>query len=109
MSEKPPSTKRLSLVDLLAIIAGERLKLVSRKEHDRTPPFRALAEAGLPAMVLDGEIAVPDDPGGTRIDALSEAISSYRQEKLAYYLLRPAAARCHAAARSRAASCSYAT
>src|SRR3954468_8235982 len=74
---------------LVAIVAGERLKLVSRNGYDRTPlfrePFRALAEAGLPAMVLDGEIAVPDNRGVTHIDALSDAISSRRQEQLAYF------------------------
>src|SRR5437763_8321 len=74
---------------LVAIVAGERLQLVSRNGYDRTAlfrePFRSLAEAGLPAMVLDGEIAVPDERGVTHIDALSEAISSRRQEQLAYF------------------------
>src|SRR4051812_28207606 len=69
---------------LVAIAAGERLQLVSRTHYARTAlfrePFRALAEAGLPAMVLDGEIAVPDNRGVTHIDALSEAISSRRSE-----------------------------
>jgi bifunctional non-homologous end joining protein LigD len=35
-------------------------------------------------MVLDGEIAVPDERG-THIDALSEAISERRPECLAYF------------------------
>jgi ATP-dependent DNA ligase len=37
-------------------------------------PFGALAAARLPAMVLDGEIAVPDARGVTHIDALTEAL-----------------------------------
>jgi bifunctional non-homologous end joining protein LigD len=49
---------------LVAVVAGERVKLLSRNGYDRTgifrEPFRGVAAAGLPAMVLDGEIAVPD-------------------------------------------------
>ena len=74
---------------LVAIIAGERVKLVSRNGYDRTAqfrePFRALAAAGLPDMVLDGEIAVPDERGVTHLDALSEAISARQPERLAYF------------------------
>ena len=36
-------------------------------------------------MVLDGEIAVPDDRGVTHLDALSEAISDRRPDRLAYF------------------------
>jgi bifunctional non-homologous end joining protein LigD len=36
-------------------------------------------------MVLDGEIAVPDDRGVTHLDALSEAIADRRPERLAYF------------------------
>jgi bifunctional non-homologous end joining protein LigD len=36
-------------------------------------------------MVLDGEIALPDDRGVTHIDALSEAISARRPEQFAYF------------------------
>jgi bifunctional non-homologous end joining protein LigD len=36
-------------------------------------------------MVLDGEIAVPDDRGVTHLDALSEAIAERRPERLAYF------------------------
>ena len=47
---------------LLAIIAGGELRLISRNGYDRTElfrlPFDKLCAAGLPAMVLDGEIAV---------------------------------------------------
>ena len=51
---------------LLAVVAGPgSLQLISRNGYDRTPlfrePFRTLAATGLPALVLDGEIAVPDD------------------------------------------------
>jgi bifunctional non-homologous end joining protein LigD len=74
---------------LLASVAGERLQLISRNGYDRTAlfrePFRALAEAGLPAIVLDGEIAVPDGRRVTHIDALSQAISRPRQDQLAYF------------------------
>ena len=72
---------------LLAIVGPDRLQLVSRNGYDRTAlfrePFRALT--GLPPMVLDGEIAVPDDRGVTHIDGLSEAISSRRPDRLAYF------------------------
>lgn len=75
---------------LVAIIPprGE-LRLLSRNGYDRTPlfrePFRPLADAGLPPMVLDGEIAVPDERGVTHLDWLSEAISERRPERLAYF------------------------
>jgi bifunctional non-homologous end joining protein LigD len=72
---------------LLAIVGPDRLQLVSRNGYDRTAlfrePFRTLA--GLPPMVLDGEIAAPDDRGVTHIDGLSEAISGRRPDRLAYY------------------------
>src|SRR5947209_16854758 len=74
---------------LLAIVAGDTLKLLSRNGRDRTAlfrePFRPFAAAGLPPMVLDGEIAVPDDRGVTHIDALSEAISAGRSDQFAYF------------------------
>jgi len=75
---------------LLAVVAGSRsLQLISRNGYDRTPlfrePFRTLTEAGLPAMVLDGEIAVPDERGVTHLDALNEAISARQPERLAYF------------------------
>ena len=47
---------------LLAIVSGSGIRLLSRNGHDRTElfrlPFDKLPPAGLPAMVLDGEIAV---------------------------------------------------
>lgn len=74
---------------LLAIIAGGEIKLLSRNGHDRAAlfrePFRILADAGLPAMVLDGEIAVPDERGVTHIDALTETMRQRRPERLAYF------------------------
>ena len=36
-------------------------------------------------MVLDGEIAVPDERGVTHIEALSEALRQRRPERLAYF------------------------
>jgi bifunctional non-homologous end joining protein LigD len=74
---------------LVAIVDGESLKLLSRNGYDRAAlfrePFRPLAGAGLPPIVLDGEIAVPDDRGVAHIDALSEAISFRRPERFAYF------------------------
>jgi hypothetical protein len=55
-------------------------------------PFRSLIEAKLPPMVLDSEIAVPDDRGITDLDALSDAITNGRPEQLAYFA-RPVASR----------------
>jgi len=60
---------------MLAIVAGDTLKLLRRNGRDRTAlvrePFRPLAGADLLPMVLDGEIAVPDERGVTHIDALN--------------------------------------
>ena len=74
---------------LVAIGAGVELRLISRNGHDRThlfrEPFRPFAVAGLPPMVLDGEIAVPDERGVTHIDGLSEALRQRRPERLAYF------------------------
>ena len=70
-----------------AIVTPDTLKLISRNGYDRTvlfgEPFRPLA--GLPAMVLDGEIAVSDDGSVTHIDALSEALAEGHAERLAYF------------------------
>ena len=77
---------------LLAIIAGGELRLMSRNGHDRTKlfhaPFQPLAAAGLPAMVLDGEIAVPDERGVTHIDGLTEAVRERSSDRLAYFVGR---------------------
>ena len=74
---------------LLAIIAGDDITLISRNGYDRTAMFRApfnkLLAAKLPALVLDGEIAVPDERGVTHIDALTEALRQRRPERLAYF------------------------
>jgi bifunctional non-homologous end joining protein LigD len=63
--------------------------LLSRNGYDRTKlfrkPFGPLLDPRLPPMVLDGEIAVPDDRGVTHLDALSDAISDGRPERLAYF------------------------
>src|ERR1051326_775797 len=74
----------------MAILPGNgQLMLLSRNGYDRTrrfrEPFRPLIGAGLPAMVLDGEIAVPDDRGVTHLDWLSDAIAEGRPERLAYF------------------------
>jgi bifunctional non-homologous end joining protein LigD len=72
---------------LLAIVAGGDLKLISRNGHDRTQLFREPFQGltGLPPMVLDGEIAVPDERGVTHIEALTEALHQRRPERLAYF------------------------
>ena len=72
---------------LLAIVNGDDLKLISRNGHDRThlfrEPFRGLA--ALAPLVLDGEIAVPDERGVTHIDLLTQAMRQCRPERLAYF------------------------
>jgi bifunctional non-homologous end joining protein LigD len=74
---------------LLAVVDGDEIKLISRNGHDRTPLFRApfnkLITAGLPPLVLDGEIAVPDERGVTHIDLLTQAMRQRRPEQLAYF------------------------
>jgi bifunctional non-homologous end joining protein LigD len=75
---------------LVAIIADGAVRLLSRNARDRTElfaaPFEKLRAAGLPALMLDGEIAVPDDERGvTHIDALTEALRRRRPERLAYF------------------------
>jgi bifunctional non-homologous end joining protein LigD len=61
---------------------------MSRNGIDRTPlfraPFRELAAGGR-SLVLDGEIAVPDERGVTHLDALTDALTSGRTERLAYF------------------------
>lgn len=74
---------------LVAIVTARgSLKLLSRNGIDRTPlfrdPFRSLAEAGHP-IVIDGEIAVPDEGGVTHLDALTDALASRSREQLAYF------------------------
>jgi bifunctional non-homologous end joining protein LigD len=74
---------------LVAIVTRRgSLKLLSRNGIDRTrlfrDPFRTLAAAGHP-IVMDGEIAVPDERGVTHLDALTDALGSRRSERLAYF------------------------
>jgi bifunctional non-homologous end joining protein LigD len=75
---------------LVAILPGDgQLMLLSRNGYDRTrlfrEPFRPLLDARLPPIVLDGEIAVPDDRGVTHLDALSDAVREVRSDRLAYF------------------------
>jgi bifunctional non-homologous end joining protein LigD len=64
------------------------LKLISRNGHDRTPlfrtPFRELLSFGR-EIVLDGEIAVPDDRGVTHIGHLQDALDGRQPDRLAYF------------------------
>ena len=74
---------------LVAIITGRRsVKLLSRNGHDRTPlfrsPFQELATSGR-AIVLDGEIAVPDERGVTHIDLLQDAFGKHGADRLTYF------------------------
>ena len=74
---------------LIAIVdGGGRLSLISRNGYDRTEafsaPFAPLAAAGH-EMVIDGEIAVPDDRGVTHLDFLDDAISRREPGRLVYY------------------------
>ena len=69
---------------LVAIVGGGGcLSLISRNGYDRTEafgaPFPPLASAGH-ELVIDGEIAVPDDRGVTHLDFLNDAIA--RQETI---------------------------
>jgi bifunctional non-homologous end joining protein LigD len=75
---------------LVAMIPDRgQLRLISRNGHDRTPlfrgPFRKLALSGRP-IVLDGEIAVPDERGVTHIDLLQAASGRYGADRLAYFV-----------------------
>jgi len=74
---------------VVGIVSGQSLSLISRNGHNRTALFHEpflLADAGLPPMMLDGEIAaVPDERGVTHFDSLNEAISARRFERLAYF------------------------
>jgi bifunctional non-homologous end joining protein LigD len=73
---------------LIAIIDRGRLSLISRNGYDRTETFAA-PFAGLVAtgheLVIDGEIAAPDDRGVTHLDFLNDAIAQRQPERLAYY------------------------
>ena len=65
-----------------------RLRLISRNGYDRTEafgaPFGRLAAAGH-ELVIDGEIAVPDDRGVTHLDHLNDAIARREPHRLVYY------------------------
>ena len=74
---------------LIAMIAGRgSIKLLSRNGKDRThlfrTPFRDLAIKDH-ALVLDGEIAVPDERGITHIDALNDALVGKQPDRLTYF------------------------
>jgi bifunctional non-homologous end joining protein LigD len=74
---------------LVAIIDdGGCLRLISRNGHDRTEafgaPFGRLTGAGH-ELIIDGEIAVPDDRGVTHLDFLNDAIAKREPHRLVYY------------------------
>jgi bifunctional non-homologous end joining protein LigD len=64
------------------------LSLISRNGFDRTPlfrsPFRKLTATGR-ELVLDGEIAVPDERGVMPLDLLHDAIAGRQPDRLAYF------------------------
>jgi bifunctional non-homologous end joining protein LigD len=65
------------------------LQLVSRNGFDRTVRFRAPFGAMLSRirheLVIDGELAVPDDRGVSHIEALQEAIVQRQPARLAFF------------------------
>jgi bifunctional non-homologous end joining protein LigD len=74
----------------LAVIAGGgEVRLLSRNGYERTKQFgsvfRSLAELG-GEIVLDGEIAAPDERGVTHLDDLQAAIVRHDQSGLAYFV-----------------------
>jgi bifunctional non-homologous end joining protein LigD len=74
---------------LVAVIDGRGvLRLLTRNGYDRSKLFRApfhdIAALGC-EMVLDGEIAVPDEKGATHIGDLQDEIEQGRSDRLAYF------------------------
>lgn len=65
------------------------LRLTSRNGFDRTAEFRLPFDGALSRIrheiVIDGEIAVPDERGVTHIADLQDAIYSNRPEALAFF------------------------
>jgi bifunctional non-homologous end joining protein LigD len=95
---------------LVAIIPGDgQLILRSRNGYDRTrvfrEPFRRLIEVKLPPMVLDGEIAVPDDRGVTHLDAMRLAKGSRTGLPTSRSICCTSIAMISGAARSKTARC----
>jgi bifunctional non-homologous end joining protein LigD len=73
----------------LAVVAGSgEVRLLSRNGYERTKQFgsvfRPLAELGR-EVVLDGEIAAPDERGVTHLDDLQAAIHRRDQCSLVYF------------------------
>jgi bifunctional non-homologous end joining protein LigD len=74
---------------LVAVVDGKGvLRLLSRNGYDRSKLFRApfhdIAALGC-ELVLDGEIAVPDERGATHIGDLQDDIAQGRSDRLAYF------------------------
>jgi len=75
---------------LVAVFDGRGgLRLISRNGFDRTATFRAPFGAVLARvrreMVVDGEIAAPDDRGVTHISELQDALPRRQSEHLAFF------------------------
>jgi len=74
---------------IVAVLDGRGgLRLITRNGYDRTPlfraPFRDLLACGR-GIVLDGEIAVPDDRGVTHIGHLQDALDGRQPDRLAHF------------------------
>src|SRR5215467_14477865 len=74
---------------IVAVLDGRgALKLITRNGYDPTPVFRSPFRDLLSyqrEIVLDGEIAVPDERGVTHIGDLQDAIAGRQADRLAYF------------------------
>ena len=74
----------------LAILTDGRgaLRLQTRSGQDRTwdfiDPVRDMASCGH-ALIIDGEVAVPDEHGVTRLEALHRSMREHQVDGLVYY------------------------
>jgi bifunctional non-homologous end joining protein LigD len=69
-------------------VEGGAVTMLSRKGHDWTGKFRAVAEraAGLPDVIIDGEVVALDDSGAPNFAALQAALSDRRSQDLIYFV-----------------------
>ena len=79
----PPVVDAVSL----EVERGEFFALLGPSGCGKTTLLRMIAGFETPdngTIVMDGEIAVPDERGVTHLDALTDALGSRRSERLAY-------------------------
>jgi bifunctional non-homologous end joining protein LigD len=69
-------------------VEGGAVTMLSRKGHDWTGKFRAVAEraAGLPDVIIDGEVVALDASGAPNFAALQAALSDRRSQDLIYFV-----------------------